>query len=69
MLMELELLWLLAPDVPASSWFGGLTLPAWAEILTATTLIYANGAGIIMAADTRHTHFLLAGGTNTSCLD
>ena len=33
------------------SWLGGLTY----DVLTATTLIYANGAGITLAAGTRFT--------------
>ena len=85
--MELELPWLVAPDLPTSSWLGGLTLPAWEgapelpailpgwggltyEQLTATTLIYANGAGITMAAGTRLTLKGLAGGVTNyvSCL-
>ena len=32
------------------------------QLLTAATLIYANGTGISMAADTRHTLEDLAGG-------
>ena len=37
---------------------GGLTY----ELLTATTLIYANRAGITVAAGTRLAHFFLASG-------
>ena len=40
------------------SWLGGLTY----ELLTATTLIYAYGAGITMADGTRLTHFFPAWG-------
>ena len=46
------------------SWQGRLTY----KLLTATILIYANGAGITMAAGTRLTHFFLAWGDNTACL-
>ena len=67
--MELELLWLLAPDLPTSSWLWGTytaclgmsaCTPSWLggltyDVLTATTLIYANGAGITLAAGTRFT--------------
>ena len=71
MLLELELPWLLAPDLPISSWLGetntaclGMSAcsPSWLgaltyKLLTATTLINTNGAGIPVAAGTRLAHF------------
>ena len=105
MLMELELLWLLAPDLPTSSWLGGTNTaclgmgactpswlrgantaclgmstctacsPSWLggltyELLTATTLIHTNGAGITVAAGTRLTLEGIGGGVTNyvSCL-